>query len=244
MQSMSLSRQTVTPISSVKTRVMPTPQVQKTMVMQPVNLRPLGNTVSMTVPADNPFAGGRRISVHTQVSGGMAQADPTQRSRQINMFNGLGGEFEDRAYAAFNSMDPAAANTNRAAYDTSASRTYWEQQVKNWDAEKAAKSSASWSKAGDIFTTSLTAASNITSQLTQAKIAAANATAAQANAEIERTRQGAFMSRLTDVSQYGAGMKAHKSITIPLLIIGGGAIAIALFLFLKKKKAAAASAAA
>lgn len=244
MQFMALSRQPTTSLSRVQTRVMPTPQVQKTMVMQPVHLRPMGNTVSMTVPADNPFAGGRTISVHTQVSGGMAQADPTQRSRQISVFNGLSGDIEDRAYAAFNQMDPKAANTNRASYDTSPSRGYWETQVKNWDAEKAAKSSANWSKAGDIFTSSLNAASNITSQLTQAKIAAANAAAAAANAEIERTRQGAFMSRLTDVSQYGAGMAARKSITIPLLVIGGGALAVALFLFLKKKKAASAPAAA
>lgn len=251
MQALSLRNPSSTPITRLRTRTLPTPQVQKAVVMQPVNLKPMGNTISLTVPADNPFAGGRRVSIHTQVSGGMAQADPTQRSRRIESrflpmsgLGDLGGAFEDRAYSAFNQLDPDAKNMNRAQYDASTKRTYWEGEQRKWDDAAAAKSGANWNKVGDIFATTVGAASNVTSQIMQSKIAAANAAAAQAQADIERTRAAAGMSRLTDFSQYGAGMAARKSITIPLLVIGGGALAVALFLFLRKKKAAASAPAA
>jgi len=241
-----ISRNQSTPIRSVRTAVMPTPKVQKTMVMQPVNLRPMGNTVSMTVPADNPFVGGRRISIHTQVSGGMAQADPIQRSRRafVPGFSGLGGEFEDKAYSAFNKMDPDAASMNRAQYEASPKRIYWEGEQRKWDAEAAAQSSANWSKAGDIFATTLTQGASIATDFNKTKQLALQAQIAEANkrqAEIQQASNAAFTGRLTDVSQYGAGMAARKGITIPLLIIGGGALAVALFLFMKKKSAAPAA---
>jgi hypothetical protein len=206
------------------------------LVAQPVNLKPLGNTVSMTVPAENPFAAGRTITVLTQASGGMAQADPSQRSKSIRMpFNGLGelaGDIEDRAYAAFNSMDPAASSTNRAAYDVSPSRAYWEQQVKKWDADKAAASAANWNKAADIFTTTLNAGANVAGKVLEARKAASDAQAANSMA---------LMSRLSPTNLM-ANMGQRKSIAIPLLAVGGAALAIALFLFLKKKKAAPAAA--
>jgi hypothetical protein len=251
MQALSLTNRPYTSVSRLRTNVLPTPQVQRTLVMQPVNLKPMGNTVSLTVPADNPFAGGRRVSIHTQVSGGMAQADPSQRSRRIESrflpMSGLGAApvTYDEVFNWYASIDP---DGKAGKPITPEKEAYWRQQVQA-DADKkeaaaSAKSAATWSKVGDIFSTTVGAASNITSQLTQAKIAAANAAAAQAQADIERTRSSAFASRLTDVSQYGAGMAANKKITIPLLIIGGGALAVALFLFLRKKKAAAATAAA
>jgi hypothetical protein len=246
MQAFPISRNQSTPIKSVRTAVMPSPKVQKFVVVQPVNLRPMGNTVSMTVPHENPFTGGRRISIHTQVSGGMAQADPSQRSRRsfVPGFSGLGGEFEDKAYSAFNQLDPDAKNMDRAAYDASPKRTYWEGEQRKWDAAAAAKSSANWSKAGDIFATTLTQASTIATDINKTKQMALQAQIAEAKArqaQIEQAGSAAYMARLTDVSQYGAGMAARKGITIPLLIIGGGALAVALFLFLKKKNAAAAA---
>jgi hypothetical protein len=226
---------------------MPTPKIQKAVVVQPVNLRPLGNTVSMTVPADNPFVGGRRVSIHTQVSGGMAQADPTQRSRRafVPGFSGLGGEFEDKAYSAFNQLDPDAKNMDRATYDASPKRTYWEGEQRKWDAEASAKSSANLQKGLDIFQTTLKQGANIAADFNETKQLALKAQIADANkrqAEIEQGANQAFWGRATDVSQYASGMAAQKQWTIPLLVIGGGALAIALFLFLKKKRAAASAA--
>lgn len=233
-------------LRSVRTSAMPTPKVQKILVTQPVNLRPLGNTVTMTVPHENPFAGGKIVSILTQASGGMAKPDPFQRSGKLFMkgFMGLSGAFEDKAYGAFNQLDPDAKTMDRAAYDVSAKRTYWEGAQRKWDEDAAAKSSANWSKAGDIFTTTLNQGAAIATDINKTKQLALQAQIAEAKArqaQIEQAGNQAYMSRLTDVSQYGAGMMARKSITLPLLLIGGGALAVALFLFLKKKKAAAAA---
>ena len=233
MPALALSRATTTPLTRVRSRSMPTPRVQSMLVSQPINLRPMGNTVSLTVPAENPFTGGRAITILTQASGGMAQADPTQRSLSIRTpFSGLAGDLEDRAYAAFNKMDPAAGSTNRAAYDTSPSRTYWEQTVAKWDADKAAASSANWSKAGDIFSTTLNASANVASQLLAARKAASDAQAANSMS---------LMARLSPTNLM-ANMGRRKSIAIPLLAVAGAALAVALVLFLKKKGASSASA--
>jgi hypothetical protein len=237
MQALSLRNPTSVPVTRVATKVMPTPVVSKMVVAQPVNLRPLGNTVSMTVPNENPFTAGRPIQVLTQASGGMAKPDPQMTSR-ARFVPGLGGALEDAAYGYFNQYDAQASGMTRAQYDADAGkRQYWENYAKQQNPNLVPKST-DWSKVGDIFTTTVGAASQVTSDMMKARIAAANAQAAQAQAQIERTRQEAFTQRLTDVSKYGEGMAAQKQITIPLLIIAGGALAVAAFLFLKKKKAA------
>lgn len=249
MQSFPISRNQSTPIRSVRTAVMPSPQVQKAVVVQPVNLRPLGNTVSMTVPQENPFAGGRRISIHTQVSGGMAQADPSQRSRRsfIPGFSGLGADpvSDDVVAYWYRTIDPDG-KAGRAI--TPEKENYWRQQAQA-DADKkgvtaSAQTSANWAKAGDIFATTLTQGANIATDFNKTKQLALQAQIADSNkrqAEIQQAANSAFTGRLLDVSQYGAGMAAQKKWTIPLLVIGGGALAVALFLFLKKKNAAAAA---
>ena len=62
---------------------LPTPQVSKAIVQQPVNLRPAGNTVAVTTLADNPFEGPKRVTVVTQASGGMAKPDRMMQSRRL-----------------------------------------------------------------------------------------------------------------------------------------------------------------
>jgi hypothetical protein len=211
------------------------------VVSQPVNLRPLGNTISLSVPAEMPFLGGR-ISVVTQASGGMAKPDRRMMSKRLRSpgFSGLGGELEDKAYSLFNQYDSEAASMNRGQFDASgAKRAYWEGEAKK---SMPAQGPSNWSKAGDIFASTVNTGVNVFTQMQQAKIAAANAEAAKAQAQIASIASKAGTARMLDVSQYGAGMAARKSITIPLLVAGGAALAIALFLFLKKKNAASAAA--
>jgi hypothetical protein len=250
MQSFPVSRNTVTPVASVRSRTMPTPQVQKTMVMQPVNLRPLGNTVSMSVRAENPFTAGRPIRVVTQASGGMAKADATQRTQaRFLPIGGLGADpvSDDVVAYWYRTIDPDG-KAGRAI--TPEKDAYWRAQAQA-DADKkgaaaAAQSSVNWSKAGDIFASTVSTGVNIAADINKTKQLALQAQIADSNkrqAEIQQASSQAFWGRATDVSQYGAGMMAQKQWTIPLLAIGGGALAIALFLFLKKKRAAAAPAA-
>jgi hypothetical protein len=70
---------------------MPTARVVTAVVSQPVDLSPMGNTVSMLCGAEMPFASGRRIVISTQESGGVSQAPSYMRSRG-GMFDGLGAE--------------------------------------------------------------------------------------------------------------------------------------------------------
>jgi hypothetical protein len=253
MQAFPVSRNSVTQIARVHSRAMPTPQVQKTMVMQPVNLRPLGNTVSMAVRAENPFTAGRPIRVVTQASGGMAKADPAMRTQARFLPIGLGGLGElsvaDEAYGAFNRMDPAAqdinAFPNRAAYDASPKRIYWEGEVNKWRAAKAQESSVNWSKAGDIFASTVGAGVNIATSISDAKKKTLELQIAQAKADAakyEVSQTQAFLASMGSAKQTMENMEKRKEITIPLLAIGGGALLIALFLFLKKKNTAPAAA--
>jgi hypothetical protein len=228
-------------------RALATPKVVKAFVNQPVHLRPQGNTIALSVPAEMPFLT-RGITVVTQASGGMAKADTRNTSKRIRWgeqnrgVSGLGGELEDKAYSLFNQYDKDAASMDRGTFDASgAKRAYWEGEAKK---QMPAAGPSAWSKAGDIFATTASTGLNVFSQINSAKIAASNAAAAQAQADIAKTASAAGWARATDVSQYGAGMAARKSITIPLLVIGGGALAVALFLFLRKKSAGSAPAAA
>ncbi|MDW8332541.1 MAG: hypothetical protein RMK43_12900 [Cyclobacteriaceae bacterium] len=51
--------------------------------LQPVDLEPLGNTISVELSADNPFETARDVEVYTQMSGGLADADESMRSPGI-----------------------------------------------------------------------------------------------------------------------------------------------------------------
>jgi hypothetical protein len=237
----------VTQVSRNPARTLPRPQVQRTLVTQPVNLRPLGNTVSMTVPAEMPFLS-RNVTVVTQASGGMAKPDPRMTTRpQFLPMNGLGADVSADEITAWYRAYDAEGAAGKAI--TPEKEVYWRGVISQDKDKKAAASSASTSaainKGLDIFTTTLTAGANVASDMQKAKIAAANAQALKAQTEIERIRSQSFsqdlMSRFTDPAKAAEAMGQRKGITIPLLIIGGGALAVALFLFLKKKNAAAAA---
>jgi hypothetical protein len=51
--------------------------------LQPVDVQPDGNTISVTCPSSNPFEDHCDVTVETQRSGGIAGPDPRQRSRRI-----------------------------------------------------------------------------------------------------------------------------------------------------------------
>src|SRR5690606_25558987 len=71
------------PIPKVPTTRLPTPKVRQAVGVQPINLRPYGNTVAVTSLADNPFEGRHRMSAVTQASGGSAKPDPRMQSRRL-----------------------------------------------------------------------------------------------------------------------------------------------------------------
>jgi hypothetical protein len=50
---------------------------------QSIGLRPMGSTITVELASDNPFESNRDVEVYTQVSGGIAGADPHMRSRGV-----------------------------------------------------------------------------------------------------------------------------------------------------------------
>ena len=176
---------------------LPTPVVQQAVVQQPINLKPMGNTVAVTTLADNPFEGGRSFTVVTQASGGMTRPDARQKSRSIMhaMMPGLG----DGPTATVNAPPAKPAG------------------------------------ALDFLSSALNTGTQLYAQRQDAQIAAAQARAAQASAAAAEA-QARSNAILLSLSSPGKNMLAHKSITIPLLIVGGGALAVAAFLYLRKKR--------
>lgn len=164
---------------------LPRPQVQKATVLQTVNLKPMGNTVSVTTLADNPFAGGRPVSVRTQASGGMARPDESQMSRRLlhSYLPGLGADAP--TVVAAPQQKPAGVL--------------------------------------DILATAGGAGLNVYQQQQDIKLA-------QAQAEIERQR--ALQAQWSNPT---AAMKTRSNITVPLLIVGGGALLTAAAIFFTRK---------
>lgn len=164
---------------------LPRSHVKKDAVLQTVNLKPAGNTVTVTTLSDNPFEGGRAVSVRTQQSGGMAQADQSQVSRTLlhSYLPGLGAE--SAPVVATPAAKPAGALDILATAGSVATDLYAQRQ-----AIELAKQ--------------------------QAEIARQQALAAQ-------------------WSNPGAAMMQRSSITLPLLIIAGGALLTAGAIFLSRK---------
>jgi len=164
---------------------LPRTHVQKATVLQTVNLKPFGNTVSVTTLADNPFAGGRAVSVRTQASGGMARPDESQMSRRLlhSYLPGLGADAP--TVVATSPQKPAGVL--------------------------------------DILATAGGAGLNIYQQQQDIKLA-------QQQAEIERQKalQAQWANPMTAMAQ-------RSSITIPLLIVAGGALLTAGAIFFSRK---------
>lgn len=128
-----------------RNNALPIPSVQKAVVRQTVNLRPAGNTVTVTTLADNPFESLAGISVVTQASGGMAKPDPMQQSK--GLLCGLGAtDAEIQAWA--NKYEPGVALTAEK-------RAYWAAEIDKANAASAAR----WDTAGKVATTGLAKAS-------------------------------------------------------------------------------------
>lgn len=164
---------------------LPRTHVQKDAVLQTISLKPAGNTVAVTTLSENPFEGGRSISVRTQQSGGMARPDQSQVSRTLlhSYMPGLG----DAAVpvVATPAAKPAGALDFLATAAGTAASVYQQQQA-------------------------------LQLAQTNAKIAASNALAAQ------------YANPLL-------AMQQRSSITIPLLIVAGGALLTAGAIWLSRK---------
>jgi hypothetical protein len=62
---------------------LPKPYVDHSYRIEPVDLQPYGNTVSVTSTSDNPFEDDQEAEIFTQQSGGMAGPDPRQVSKRV-----------------------------------------------------------------------------------------------------------------------------------------------------------------
>lgn len=82
------------PIPFQRPQALPTPVVNTIQTTQPVDLKPMGNTVAVIASAQNPFAQGANVTVVTQASGGMAKAPAFMQSRGLvhSMLPGLGAD--------------------------------------------------------------------------------------------------------------------------------------------------------
>ncbi len=231
-----------TAIDARRDQRMPRARVQTMLVRQPVSLKPMGNTVALTVPAEMPFVS-RNVTVQTQMSGGMAGPDPSMRSRRLkglfipkapagrNIFYGLRGlgelarsTYMDRSTAEAYAMgDQTGVDADVIA---EAEAIHGGQKLALDDpapaaaaAPAAANSGFSWSKAGDIFSTVASAGTNVYSAIEAAK-----------------KKPGG----VTNVANYGAA--PAKSNTTMYMIIGGVAVVgLLAFLMLRKKSAPAAA---
>ena len=164
---------------------MPRSHVTKATVLQTVSLKPMGNTVSVTTLAENPFAGGRAVSVRTQASGGMASPDSSQMSSHLlhSYLPGIGAE--PGTVVAATPEKPAGVLDFLSTAAGGAASMYQQQQ---------------------------------------------NIKLAQAQAEVERQRalQAQWSNPMT-------AMATRSSITIPLLIVAGGALLTAGAIFFTRR---------
>ncbi len=71
------------PLATTPVKKLPTPVAKKAIVSQPVNLKPMGNTVAITTKAQNPFTQKKGLVVRTQQSGGMASAPAFWQSKGL-----------------------------------------------------------------------------------------------------------------------------------------------------------------
>ncbi len=220
-----LSTSRNTAVDARQARWLPRPQVQTMMVRQPVSLKPMGNTIALTVPAEMPFVGQGGFSVQTQMSGGMAGPDPSMQSRRLRgcvPFAGLGGL--PRA-----TVSRAAAERIVSGDQSQYSPGLWNEATAVVDgtmlalddsaapaSAPAADSGFSWSKAGDIFSTMIPGGANVYGQIKAAM-----------------KKPGG----VTNITNYAP---AAKSSMTPILIVAGvGLVGLLAFLMLRKKGAAA-----
>ena len=76
-------RQAIPIVSALAPRRLPTPVVNTLHAQEPVDLRPMGNTVAVTTTAQNPFTQPAVVTVRTQASGGMAPVPESMASRGL-----------------------------------------------------------------------------------------------------------------------------------------------------------------
>lgn len=128
---------------------LPRARVHNAFVVQPVDLKPRGNTVAVTALAENPFAGRQQISVRTQMSGGMAGPDESMRSQRI-MHDFIPGLGIDSAPASTTGQSPSvvslltsAANDAQALYQAQQAARVAEAQARLAQANAQAEASRS-----------------------------------------------------------------------------------------------------
>lgn len=189
--------------------------------LQPIDIEPTGNTVSVSLEADNPFESAKDIEVYTQMSGGLTDPDPEMQSPDIitPIMPGAEGLFAISGLGnAPNPAQPqgptvgqqialAAVNTALNAGTSVFNNWLQNQQTKRDERLLSAQSRL---------------------QAEQAKIADAQARAAAAQAQVQAQALATQQS-------------ADRKKTITMLAIGGGILALGIIAILALRKKGGAS---
>lgn len=184
--------------------------------LQPIDIEPAGNTVNVSLEADNPFESTKDIEVYTQMSGGIADPDPEMQSHDIltpvlpgaqGMFavSGLGNAPAQPQTPTIGQQAALAAVNTALNVGTSV--------FNNWLQNQQAKRDERLMNA-------------------QARVQAEHARIADAQA-----RASAAHAQAQTHAQWLAQQQANRQRTTMLLAIGGGVLVLGLLavLFLGKK---------
>ncbi len=195
--------------------------------IEPVDLQPFGNTISVEAPSDNPFEEAQDIEVYTQMSGGMAGPDRRQRSKRV--ITRPPNERMVHAGRVPATRVNAPAHRQHAGFMPGLGGLGADPVIYGPPAPAAPDTlSTILNAAGGVISTAGQVAGNKFS----ADAAAAQARAADANARAaaSQAQQASMMSKIT------GNVAQHSGIASTGLIIAGIAAVGAVLLFVMKKK--------
>ncbi len=199
--------------------------------VQSVDLQPYGNTISVEAESDNPFEDAQDVEVFTQTNRGMGDVGPHRGARSRAIITKPTSQHGRMVFAgkARATKTIAPAHVQHAAFIPGLSGL-GEAPGGTTQGQAPASSGWNWGAIGQGVTNLATAAGGIVSQQQQAKIAASNAAAADANARIAAAKatQGA-------AAQIEANMGAHKGISGTLLAVAGLAAVAGIVIFMVRK---------
>ena len=184
------------------------PVINNRFRRESVDLQPYGNTISVTTDSDNPFEDPANVEVYTQLSGGMAGPDAAQRSRRIHT------KPSTNRLVQGGRVPMIVANV--------ASHRSFMPGMGDFGADaEPSTSSGILSTIKDLAT----GTKDVLASRDNASIAAAKA------------KQAAAESKTAGIqAKMLAAMGQHKAISIPLLVLGGGALIAAVIMFARKKR--------
>ncbi len=193
--------------------------------IEPVDLQPYGNTISVEAPSDNPFEDAQDIDVYTQMSGGMAGPDKRQRSKRI-LTNPPKERIQHAGRVKAIHMR-APAHKQHAGFIPGLAALGAE--VYGPPAPTSDPSTAS-----QVFS-AISSGVQTAGQVASQKFAA-DAAAAQARQADAQARQQQSLTERMGMQNMFANVGAHKGVSGTLVVVAGVAVVGAILLFAFKKK--------